>query len=575
MSIRKLLCCFICNRCPDSRDTSSSVSHEAKNNKNYLKSGNGLIDWIRLGNSGVDLTGVGGRVRMIHPSELKQHNTKNDAWLAIRGRVYNITQYLPFHPGGAEELMRGAGRDATELFDKIHPWINYDSLLVKCLVGTLRVETQDIFFDANDSFPESDLLLPSSITQDRIVIRNQLTNYTTPPRKKRLLPEDDFLDALNTSLELEELSLPGYLGTLKIFKREMPPEDVPPALFYDWEQTPKHLTIAVYTGPYSNPGAYSRIAEGNLLIEVTINGWLQTIKVLLEETVQEHLRTKVCYHSGKIEITAYKAESKIWKSCGEITVGSPNKITSHKILEYKVICKKVLTHDSWMLAMAPRNGSIVLPLGHHVKVHQTIAGSEYVRSYTPVNNYWDEEIVNNADIRLAVKRYDNGILSPMLTSLNIGEFVKAAGPYGTFQLHRLKSTRIMYLLAAGTGITPMLGLITFMLTRSNPKCDYVHLLFFNKTEKDIMFHDKMIALANEDKRFNVIHILSNAGETWKGRKGRISAKLLPEIFGEHKIDYDEDTSFACVCGPKEFTFISLNILKGLGVEESFIHVFIG
>lgn len=23
-----------------------------------------------------------------------------DAWLAIRGRVYNITHYLPYHPGG-------------------------------------------------------------------------------------------------------------------------------------------------------------------------------------------------------------------------------------------------------------------------------------------------------------------------------------------------------------------------------------------------------------------------------------------------------------------------------------------
>lgn len=24
----------------------------------------------------------------------------DDAWLAIRGRVYNITYYLPYHPGG-------------------------------------------------------------------------------------------------------------------------------------------------------------------------------------------------------------------------------------------------------------------------------------------------------------------------------------------------------------------------------------------------------------------------------------------------------------------------------------------
>lgn len=26
----------------------------------------------------------------------------DDAWLAIRGRVYNVTHYLPYHPGGKD-----------------------------------------------------------------------------------------------------------------------------------------------------------------------------------------------------------------------------------------------------------------------------------------------------------------------------------------------------------------------------------------------------------------------------------------------------------------------------------------
>lgn len=33
--------------------------------------------------------------------------------------------------------MRGAGKDATELFMKIHPWVNVDMLLDKCFVGYL------------------------------------------------------------------------------------------------------------------------------------------------------------------------------------------------------------------------------------------------------------------------------------------------------------------------------------------------------------------------------------------------------------------------------------------------------
>ena len=52
----------------------------------------------------------------IPPSVLKQHNKRDDAWSAFNGKVYNITPYLPFHPGGEKELMRVAGRDGTKLF---------------------------------------------------------------------------------------------------------------------------------------------------------------------------------------------------------------------------------------------------------------------------------------------------------------------------------------------------------------------------------------------------------------------------------------------------------------------------
>ncbi len=52
----------------------------------------------------------------IPPSVLKQHNKRDDAWTAISGKVYNMTAYMPFHPGGEKELMRVAGRDGTKLF---------------------------------------------------------------------------------------------------------------------------------------------------------------------------------------------------------------------------------------------------------------------------------------------------------------------------------------------------------------------------------------------------------------------------------------------------------------------------
>lgn len=71
-------------------------------NKCALKPGHSLMDWIRLGNSGEDLSGTQGRLITVTMEELSKHNSRNDAWIAIRGVVYNVTRYMDFHPGGKQ-----------------------------------------------------------------------------------------------------------------------------------------------------------------------------------------------------------------------------------------------------------------------------------------------------------------------------------------------------------------------------------------------------------------------------------------------------------------------------------------
>lgn len=58
------------------------------------------MDWIRLGSSGVDLTGTNGVITAVSHAELAKHNKPDDCWIALRGRVYNVTRYMDFHPGG-------------------------------------------------------------------------------------------------------------------------------------------------------------------------------------------------------------------------------------------------------------------------------------------------------------------------------------------------------------------------------------------------------------------------------------------------------------------------------------------
>ncbi|XP_045537101.1 cytochrome b5 reductase 4 isoform X1 [Papilio machaon] len=555
-------------------------------NKCALQPGHSLMDWIRLGNSGKDLTGVGGRMRPVHPSELATHNTKNDAWLAIRGRVYNITHYLPYHPGGPEELMRGAGIDATELFDKVHPWVNYDSLLAKCLIGPLRFDRPDAedLFDNISSSPKSERLREPSKAQELVrKSMENLANCITPVRKKisnksdenvKSSPPSKIMQSLIHSSDLP-VTISRRAASSPVKSETKNNDDSPPALRFDWIQTSTKLTISVYTGYLANPGACARLIDGELLIEVVTDDWLRTIKILPEQALREPLQLRVFAESGKIEVIAQKAEMKVWKNCGETSLSNAVKMTAARTVECRVEGSSAVTHDTVLLALTPRSGPVVIPIGYHVRIHQTLAGSECIRSYTPVGDNWAAVDVT-APLKLAIKRYELGVLSPLLTSLKIGSHVTVSGPYGNFKLQKLKTVRKLFLIAAGTGITPMLGLLKFMLSRSNPRCERVTLIFFNKTERDILFRENFEDIMNKDDRLTVTHVLSNAGPTWAGRKGRITKELLSEALDESAfISDDELLSYACLCGPTEFTHAGIDILKKLGIKEKCIHAFIG
>ncbi|KAL1927138.1 hypothetical protein VTP01DRAFT_5101 [Rhizomucor pusillus] len=114
----------------------AATKQPKRRQKVILEPGHSPLDWARLKSSGKDLRGVPqlGRYTL---DDLKQHKTEQDAWTAIQGKVYNMTPYLKFHPGGVRDLMRIAGRDGTKLFMLTHPWVNAEFMLDACLVGFL------------------------------------------------------------------------------------------------------------------------------------------------------------------------------------------------------------------------------------------------------------------------------------------------------------------------------------------------------------------------------------------------------------------------------------------------------
>lgn len=49
-------------------------------------------------------------------SEVTEHNTADDCWTIINSNVYDLTAYIPRHPGGQDEIIAACGKDGTSLF---------------------------------------------------------------------------------------------------------------------------------------------------------------------------------------------------------------------------------------------------------------------------------------------------------------------------------------------------------------------------------------------------------------------------------------------------------------------------
>lgn len=84
-------------------------------------------------------------VRVVTIDELAEHATAGDCWMAIRGKVYDFSAYIPQHPTPPSVVTRWCGKEATDAYDtkgygRPHS-AAADSLMDAYVVGAL--EPQD------------------------------------------------------------------------------------------------------------------------------------------------------------------------------------------------------------------------------------------------------------------------------------------------------------------------------------------------------------------------------------------------------------------------------------------------
>ena len=45
---------------------------------------------------------------------------RDDCWIVLNGKVYDMTEFMDDHPGGSKVVMLYAGKDATDEFTMLH-----------------------------------------------------------------------------------------------------------------------------------------------------------------------------------------------------------------------------------------------------------------------------------------------------------------------------------------------------------------------------------------------------------------------------------------------------------------------
>ncbi len=63
--------------------------------------------------------------RVISRAELAAHKDITlGIWIALAGKVFDVTSFINRHPGGKSVILQYAGRDATSAFHSSHPYVN-------------------------------------------------------------------------------------------------------------------------------------------------------------------------------------------------------------------------------------------------------------------------------------------------------------------------------------------------------------------------------------------------------------------------------------------------------------------
>ncbi|GHH40688.1 FAD-binding oxidoreductase [Lentzea cavernae] len=183
----------------------------------------------------------------------------------------------------------------------------------------------------------------------------------------------------------------------------------------------------------------------------------------------------------------------------------------------------------------------------------TDVGGEQVR-----RPYSASSAPGSTRLEVTVKRVEGGRFSSHVRSLAPGDRVSVRGPSGSFHL---ETGRDVVLIAAGSGVTPMMSMIRTLL--AEPAGDRIALLYSNRTAEETIFATELVALAEQHPgRFSLTHVVTS-------RDARLDVPGIRRWTTD--LALPPDARFY-LCGPETLTDTARQALDELGVPREHVHV---
>lgn len=202
--------------------------------------------------------------------------------------------------------------------------------------------------------------------------------------------------------------------------------------------------------------------------------------------------------------------------------------------------------------------------GQHLTVRTEVGGVEVRRNYSICAP------ATSGRLRIGVKRLAGGAFSGHATSaLRVGDVVDVMTPTGRFFTPLDPSRARHYCaVAAGSGITPVLSIVTTVLEVE--PASTVTLVYGNRTTASVMFLDELADLKDRyPTRFRLVHVLSREPQEVELFTGRLDAAKLRRLLDTVVPAATVDEWF--LCGPFAMVEQAREVLRDSGVAEANVH----